>query len=485
MRSGSVRLLTLLALLGGVATACDDSTFGNVGQTLDAEIVNPDTTLFVDATATFTAVAEYAGIGAGEPVTIQWGTDDTSRIRLVVSTVDRTVRVTGRDTGQAFVFALINETFRDSVLVTVVESGMIRWRMTLAGTPALHPATDDSGNVHVMDGNGMLWSFSALGDTLFNASSCAGTFGPAVRTLAPVTAGAGCTRQHEAGNGAVQWTAGTGDAATAPALAADGATVVVSHEEDTVAGIEAVVVTRLSTSGALVWQDTLDTGASELPPGSAPAIAPNGDIFVTWRSAADSFHLTRLTGLGVEQWTIDLPAWARNTTPAVGSDRVVVGFEGGIAAYGIATGDTLWSASFATPGIVSSPIIDGSANVYIQTVDALFSYTPAGAERWVADSLGASTETAGVGAGAPTLLLVDWLIVACDGAVCAVDAADGSLVWRAPTTRVVGSPAVDRDGQIYVTSLNGELIAIFGNRLPAFNGWPAEGGDQRRSRRRL
>lgn len=483
MRPRAGRLLTTLALLGSAATGCDDTTFGDIGATLSAEIANPDTTIFEDATATFRAVAEYEGIGPGEPRTIQWGTNDTIRLRLVVSTIDRTVRVTGRDTGQAYVFAIINGDFRDSVLITIVRSGTLRWEKALAGPATLHPAVDDSGNVRVLDGTGTLWAFTPIGDTLFNTASCGSTFGPAVRALAAVATGPGCTRQHD-DLGVVQWSAAVGDSSSAPALAADDATIVVSQEADVGAGIEAVLVTRLSPTGGVVWQDTLDSGPTELPTGSAPAIATNGDIYVTWRSAADSFHLSRFTGTGTRRWTVDLPAWARNTTPAIGSGRVVVGFEGGVAAYDSAGGPALWTATFTAGATVSSPIIDGSGNVYVQTTDGLYSFAPAGTERWAADSLGASMEATTTGAGAPTLLLAGLLLVGCEGSVCAVDAASGALVWRTAVTRVVGSPVVDRDGQIYALNLDGKLIAIFGNQPAAFNGWPTEGGNHQRSRRR-
>lgn len=479
----------LLWLAGGVATlavatACGDSPFGDFGVTVDAQISSGDTAVFEGSTTEFTAIAIY-DVGPGDPQTVAWAVTDTVKIRLEVT--DGDAFLTALDTGQSRLIARINEDFLDTVVVTVVQPGLVRWRRALPAAPGLHPALDDSGHVQVLDQNGGLWAFNATGDTTKNVASCASAFGPAVRsqTRAVTATGPGCTMQHEH-TGIVQWTFGVGAANTSPALAIDGATIVLSLESDQGAGVEAVVVSRLSGLGQPVWRDTLATSADEVAPNSAPAIATNGDIYVTWRTAAGTSRLTRYTSAGTLQWTIDLPDSAHLTAPAMGGNRIAVGHIGGIAVYDTAgTPTPAWSATFPTATTVSSPIIGPNGNYYIQTVDGLYSYDAAGALRWSADSLGADAAGQTAGIGAPTMLLTGDLVVSCNGALCAVRSADGSLVWRAPVSQIVGSAVVDLDGQIYVTSLANEVIAIWGNRLPAFNGWPTEGGDQLRSRQRL
>ena len=468
--------------------ACSSSSF-DVGETLDAEIANADTAVFVGTTATFRATAVY-DLGPGLPDSVAWRVSDPTKARLVVNVATREVNLTGLDTGAVRLYAVINRDFLDSIEVEMVENGMIRWRRSFTNAPALHPALNDSGDVHVVTLDGTLHVFDATGDTVRSVASCAGTFGPLVVTLTghAITSGTACTQRHDS-TGAVRWIAELGGFDTAPALAADDATIVLSFEQDQTAGIEAVVVSRLSDVGAPIWRDTLTTSADEVAAGSAPAITRNGDIYVTWRTPAGTSHLTRFTGPGARRWTVDLPEWAQNTTPAMDSTRVAVGFRGGLAVYDTAGGPPLWSATFPTAANVSSPIIEQNGNVYVQTVDGLFAYAADGGLRWAADSLGAAGAASASGIGAPTLLLTGHLLVSCGGDACSIDAADGSLVWRAPLADVVGSAVVDLDGQIYVTTQpaagGGELIALWGNRLPAFNGWPTEGADQRRSRRRL
>ena len=479
----------LVWLVGGLApwallTACSDSPFGEFGRTIDARITSGDTTVFKGTITTFFAVAQY-DIGPGDPQTVAWEVSDNTKIRLDVVSGD--AHVTGIDTGQANLIAHINGDFFDTVAVTVVQSGMVRWRRSLPALPGMHPALDDSGRVHVVDLNGNLWAFGPTGDTLVNVSSCSSSFGPAFSTLdrSITTSGTDCTRQHDRA-GIIQWTATIGDFDTAPALASDGATMVLSLERDQGAGVVAVVLTRLSLQGSPLWRDTLVASSDENAAKSAPSIASNGDIYVTWRTKAGSYHLTRFTGAGSRRWTIDLPNWARLTSPAMGGTDVAVGYHGGMAVYDTANGGEAWSVTFSSPAThVSSPIIDRDGNVYVQTTEGLFAYASDGTERWAADSLGAASSAVSYGVGAPTLLVNDDLVVHCGGAVCGVESTDGSLQWRAPVSNVVGSAVIDLNGEIYVTTVANEVIALWGNILPGFNGWPTEGADQQRSRRRL
>lgn len=112
----------------------------------------------------------------------------------------------------------------------------------------------------------------------------------------------------------------------------------------------------------------------------------------------------------------------------------------------------------------------------MQSQRALVSYDPAGELLWSADSLGCSgCGTQGV--AAPTLLSNGRLVVPCrlTGAVCAVAAAAGSLVWRTLTAAISeGSPAVGADGTIYVGA-GEELMALWGKAPPLTEGWPTEG----------
>ncbi len=142
------RRAALTLVLVGAGWGCDASPFENLNETLSAEIENSDTTIFRGESAVFRGRAEYV-VGLGAPQTASWGVSDTSKIAVVVR--DLTAEVLAKDTGSAYLVAILNRDFRDSVLITVVDDGLLRWRAALPGTISLYPAAPDS-NARVVHG---------------------------------------------------------------------------------------------------------------------------------------------------------------------------------------------------------------------------------------------------------------------------------------------------------------------------------------------
>jgi hypothetical protein len=248
------------------------------------------------------------------------------------------------------------------------------------------------------------------------------------------------------------------------------------------------VLSRIGALGAIVWRDTLVPALQ--PTGAGLAIGSDAVIYVPWRTVSDSSRLTSFTAAGDSSWTIGLAGRVRLASPAVTTSRVIVTYDGGVL-VALTSGSIDWSRVFSDASAAlspteaaSSPVVDGSGNIYIQTPHGLLSYGSTGTLRWVADSLGGGDATLGV--GAPAILLDNSLVVPCGGDVCGVASTTGSRLWRTTVGGVIGGVTVGPDGTIVVSRRAGatsELVGLW-NRAPLrTTGWPTEGFDAARSRR--
>jgi hypothetical protein len=271
-----------------------------------------------------------------------------------------------------------------------------------------------------------------------------------------------------------------GSAALGVAVAADGGAITLSGDS----------VYRLSNSGAVLWAQPLRG-----TPQTAPVIGPGGDVYVGWRAGgADS--VSRFAIDSTSRWSVAVPGLSAGS-PAVAGGRLYFGRPGGLFSLD-SSGTVNWDRSFSADhpaasatGRTSSPVHDDLV-LFIQNEEALYSYGIGGAFLWVADSLGYGATTATV--AAPLLLVDLTLVVPCVASgggreVCAVRQVNGALSWRSPLGGgSVNGLAVGRNGMIYATrSLAGggsELVAMWGRVAPATAGWPTEGGNPQRSRRR-
>jgi hypothetical protein len=467
-------------VLGG----CSTSPFQHLGDSTSGEIVQGDTILFKGEQAIFAAQVQY-NIGPGAPQSIRWGVSDTAKLAVLVS-ADLSALVTARDTGQAKLYAVINEQYYDSVAITIVGRAEIRWRRSLTASPALYSAVDDSGQVYTaIGGNQVTVVSSSDGGVVRTSALCVGTLGPSVSDGGVTATAQDCVQRIPRGIGA-GWMQAFGQAQSGVALTADDASLVVSVE----GGVPGtIVLSRIGATGAIAWRDTLTTGAQ--PTGAGLAIGSDGSIYAPWRTATDSSRLTRFASGGAPSWTLELPGPTRLASPAVVGTRVVVTYDGGVLVALTTGGTVAWSRAFtdAGPGFsattaASSPVVDGSGNIYIQTPDGLLSYNNGGTVRWVADTLGGGDATLGV--GAPTLLGDNTLVVPCGGDLCGVAATTGARVWRVALGGAIGGVSVGPDGTIIAvrrTAGGGELVGLWNRSGLNVSGWPTEGADAARSRR--
>jgi hypothetical protein len=484
VRSTPVSLLLAAVVTTGCSSGgdpCEEGPFGGATCTIDGEIVGGDTLLFAGDVTFYAALAQY-GLGPGLPFSVLWTVSDATVLE-VETRPDWTASVTAVDTGTSWVIALINDRQVDSVFVTVVLHGATRWRSTFAGVPVgAYPAIGIDSIVRIVTGGAapLLRLVAPESGEGTSVASCFSMLGPSLGDAdVAFASGTQCTRRH-AQNGDPVWTAPVGSAALGIAVASDGGAITLSGDS----------LHRLSVSGDLVWGQHLRG-----TPQTAPVIGPGGDVYVGWRAGgADS--VTRFGIDSTPRWSVAVPGLSIGT-PAVLGGRLYFGRPGGLFALD-SSGAVAWDRAFsaASPGAsatsrTSSPVHDGLV-IFVQNEEALYSYVTDGSFLWAADSLGYGATTGAV--GAPVLLsdlsvLVPCVSVAGGREVCAVRQVDGRLSWRSALGGgSVDGVAVGRDGAIYATrSLTGgssELVALWGRVAPSITGWPTEGGDPQRTRRR-
>ncbi|HEX9632095.1 MAG TPA: PQQ-binding-like beta-propeller repeat protein [Gemmatimonadales bacterium] len=464
-----------------VGTGCSDDPFAGATDTIGGEITRGDTLLFVGESATYAARAIY-GVGPGSPTTMRWGASDTTVLEVDVLR-DLTAQIRALAPGAAWIVALINEEFRDSVLVTVVDRGAERWDATFAGVPvAVYPAVGADSLIRVVTGGAspLLRILSPESGVFTSTASCFGALGPSLGAADETYASGGpCARRH-ARNGEPQWTAPVAEAVLGVAVVADGGAIVLTTDS----------VIRLGADGSPLWALLLGG-----VPVTAPVLGPGGDVYVGW-SAGGADSVSRFALAGSLLWSVAVPGLSAGT-PAATSLRLIFGRPGGIFALE-STGVVAWDRSFAdvnpaaTPTSGTSSPVHDDLDLYVQNEEALYAYTLGGTFVWAADSLGFGATTGVV--GAPTLLVDATLAVPCTSGsggrdVCVVRETTGARVWRSP----VGDGPVDGltvgdDGIIYVTRTlvagGSQVAALWARVAPATTGWPTEGGNSEHTRRR-
>jgi hypothetical protein len=459
---------------------CDEGPFGGATCSTGGQIVTGDALLFEGENITYRAQAQY-GIGPGLPQSVVWTASDPTVIDVHTQD-DWSAVVTAVDTGVSLIIALINDRFSDSAQITVVSPGAARWRSTFAGIPAgMYPAIGADSIIRVSTGGAspLLRLFEPGTGITTSFPGCYSAFGPSLGSAdVAFTAGMQCTRRH-AQAGDTLWTAPVGSAELGVAVAADDGAITLSGDS----------LYRLSATGAVLWGQHLRG-----TPVTAPVIGPGGDVYVGWQAGgADS--VSRFGIDNTPRWSVAVPGLSAGT-PAVGGGRLYFGRPGGLFALD-SSGTVAWDRAFSAANPTasatsrtSSPVHDDLV-IFVQNEEALYSYAIGGGFLWVADSLGYGATTAAV--GAPVLLADLTLLVPCAAAggreVCAVRQVDGRLTWRSPLGGgSVEGIAVGRNGGIYATrSLGGgnsELVAMWGRVAPSIVGWPAEGGNPQRTRRR-
>ena len=290
-------------------------------------------------------------------------------------------------------------------------------------------------------------------------------------------------------------------------------------------------VAALSSSGALLWEDTTFTSIEAAPAvdsrghvwigGYIPGTGPSGVAHYDAAGTRVAVHelgspfkaapvivqdsvivigdlRNRVYGISRNDsvlWTDTFGSSDRYWSPSVGADgrTVYLPLRTALAAVDGLTGDVLWTQQGW--GYPSAPIVDADGTIYMLYAD-LFAFNPDGSVRWRVDSLG---NNHGIyAAPAPALATGGVLYVPCQSYVCAVNTADGSLRWRhaLPSEVAAGTMAgqivILPDSSILFSTLRTPGASDFGpayliklrGRYPLADApWPVDGGDLRRTRR--
>ncbi len=201
------------------------------------------------------------------------------------------------------------------------------------------------------------------------------------------------------------------------------------------------------------WQNvltnewTLDLGS---PSDSAPAIAPDGTIYVgSWRG-----YLWAIDPHGTPKWFFRAQDEIKSA-PAVGSDGSVYFGSRDRRLYAVrADGKKRWE--FQTRGWVdSSPALAHDGTVYFGSWDkGFYALNPDGKERWRFTASGEIVSSPAIGADG-TIYFGSH-----DRKLYAL-APDGHKRWEfAAGGAILSSPALNRDHCLYFTSVDGCLYAL-------------------------
>lgn len=213
---------------------------------------------------------------------------------------------------------------------------------------------------------------------------------------------------------------------------------------------------KISPSCDVLWEYAGADGVA-----SDVAYSPNGEAIVASRFAIVAVDETT----GLESWTF--PTTGRAGRPSVHSDGTIYFVEvpnilralnpDGTEAWNLPiTGVSLTGPPFA-PAIGA----DGTAYVSVESGGAplVVSVSPAGSENW------RTSEPAATESALPVVLdgADKVLFTAADVALIALDASDGSELWRHPIDAGDAfrtSPTIAEDGTAYLVTRSGDLIAL-------------------------
>jgi outer membrane protein assembly factor BamB len=282
---------------------------------------------------------------------------------------------------------------------------------------------------------------------------------PGLRRLGP---GIGVPQALAAANGSVKWSFSAGYGFyNAPAVGTDGTIYVTSGTSD-----QALYAVEPST-GNQKWK--FPAGGFLGP----PAIGPDGTIYA---GADDGYLYAVSPATHGQQWKLSIGnSVGAECAPAVGPDGTIyLGSDDGNLYAIRPTGSVKWK--YPTTAIFwSPPVIGKDGTIYVGTdggsvypYDALYAINPDGSMKWEnhKDFFGGWSSPA---IGADGTIYVG---TGADYGLGAFNPEDGSLKWKYPTGDQIRShPAIGADGTIYAVSDDGYLYAIYPNGQLRWKYW--------------
>ena len=220
----------------------------------------------------------------------------------------------------------------------------------------------------------------------------------------------------------------------------------------------------LTTAGEQRW--SFQTGDTIF---SSPAVGRDGTVYV---GSSDGV-LYAIGADGHERWRFSTSA-AILGSPAIAWDGTIYIGSVDQSLYAVTPQGTLKWSYFTNGLIDASPVIGADGTVYFASGDTNFyALNPAGSDeqrvKWKTAIRVAAASTAAVRGDGVIVFGAD------DGRVRALNPEDGSIRWFYQTEDFIfSSPAIAKDGAIYIGSVDGSLYKLEGNGSPlsTVSSWP-------------
>ena len=185
-----------------------------------------------------------------------------------------------------------------------------------------------------------------------------------------------------------------------------------------------------------------ETGAYE----SSPAIGADGTIYV----GSQDGNLYAISPRGAKKWTFETGS-PIGSSPAIGADGTIYVGSGDRYLYAIsADGKKRWAYQTGE-AVYSSPAIGRDGTVYVVSAGKLYAISADGTENWAFQSREAAYSS-------PVIAEDGTIYLVAAGKLYAISA-EGKTKW-AYGTGLDSTPAIGRDGTIYVGSGDRNLYAI-------------------------
>jgi outer membrane protein assembly factor BamB len=284
--------------------------------------------------------------------------------------------------------------------------------------------------------------------------------------------------------GSVKWKTpiGYSGMSASPVLASDG-TIYVPGSPGSYGGAYVSAFTR---DGLLKWKTIIGDSIR-----STPAISSDGSLYIGVVLGADQYQgeLVALNPDGTFKWRYKTIG-SVESSPAIAKDGTIYAGEFGIVALS-PEGYLKWRFN---PGkyFPTSPVLGGDGTVYIKSTsccsskDELFAINPNGTKKWSLELGGADSSQYTAQQSSPAIDKNGVVYVGSkDGYVYAVNP-DGTKKWSFKTNGPIeSSPIILKDGTIYIGSDDGYLYAInpdgtkkWSYQIGAFVSTPSVGADQ-------
>jgi len=246
-----------------------------------------------------------------------------------------------------------------------------------------------------------------------------------------------------------------------PVIGRDG-TLYVSTVRDSSQQTQRLVA--LLPNGAVRWSVTFQSPSSAYGLYDAPALGPNGAVYVVETGTDSSGDmLWAYDANGVQVWGHRV--FGRKPSISVAADGNVLAFDpiNSLSMMRASNGTEVWrqrNSPVVGGGTLTGPVIGPDGTIYVNNGNGIVAVDPAnGQARWRASSA----------QGYPLIDSQGRVIVYCISQenLCALDSATGAVLWTDTNSyRYEGAPTIDADGSILALTRNNMFVALNSDGSP-------------------